>query len=107
MFTSFTGGPLDRTNFRQRIWLPTIEATGIESLAFHDLGHLAGTLAAISGATTKELMARLGHTSERASLIYQHATADRDEAIAAAMSRMAEDATDRPGAPLPPEPPTG
>jgi integrase len=93
VFTGPTGGPIDRTNFRQRVWLPALEATGVESLAFHDLRHLAGTLAAISGATTKELMARLGHASERASLIYQHATEDRDAAIAAAMSKMAEDAT--------------
>jgi hypothetical protein len=30
-------------------------------------------------------MARLGHSSTRAALIYQHATRDRDEAIAAAL----------------------
>jgi len=39
-------------------------------------------LAARTGATTKELMARLGHASPRASLIYQHATDDRDRRIA-------------------------
>ena len=35
------------------------------------------------GVTTKELMARIGHSSPRAALIYQHATAERDRAIAA------------------------
>jgi hypothetical protein len=35
------------------------------------------TLAAYTGATTKELMARLGHASPRAAMIYQHAAADR------------------------------
>ena len=30
-----------------------------------------------------------GHASMRAALIYQHATADRDQAIAAALSRLA------------------
>lgn len=35
------------------------------------------------GVTTKELMARIGHASPRAALIYQHATAERDRAIAA------------------------
>ena len=34
------------------------------------------------GITTKELMARIGHASPRAALIYQHATAERDQAIA-------------------------
>jgi hypothetical protein len=32
--------------------------------------------------TTKELMARIGHASPRAALIYQHATRERDESIA-------------------------
>lgn len=34
------------------------------------------------GVTTKELMARIGHASPRAALIYQHATRERDRAIA-------------------------
>lgn len=48
----------------------------------HDLRHLAGTLAAATGASTRELMARLGHSTPRAALIYQHATAERDHQIA-------------------------
>ena len=36
-----------------------------------------------SGITTKELMARIGHASPRAALIYQHATEQRDREIAA------------------------
>ena len=34
------------------------------------------------GITTKELMARIGHASPRAALIYQHATAERDRKVA-------------------------
>jgi hypothetical protein len=34
------------------------------------------------GITTKELMARIGHASPRAALIYQHATERRDRKIA-------------------------
>jgi hypothetical protein len=34
------------------------------------------------GITTKELMVRLGQKSPRAALIYQHATRERDRAIA-------------------------
>jgi integrase len=48
--------------------------------------HLAGTLAAATGAGTKELMYRLGHASPRAALIYQHATRERDIAISEAMN---------------------
>ena len=58
-------------------------------MRFHDLRHLSATLAAATGATTRELMARMGHSSPRAALIYQHATADRDRAVAVAMSGFA------------------
>ena len=37
---------------------------------------------------SSELMARLGHSSTRAAMIYQHATRDRDEAIAKALGGL-------------------
>ena len=37
-------------------------------------------------------MARIGHSSTRAAMIYQHATRDRDQAIAAALDALIEDA---------------
>jgi len=45
-------------------------------------------MAAATGASLKELMARLGHSSTRAAMIYQHATQDRDEAIAKALGGL-------------------
>jgi integrase len=45
-------------------------------------------MAAATGASLRELMERMGHSSTRAALIYQHATRDRDEAIAAAMGEV-------------------
>jgi hypothetical protein len=41
-------------------------------------------MAAATGASLRELMERMGHTNTRAAMIYQHATRERDEAIAAA-----------------------
>jgi hypothetical protein len=41
-----------------------------------------------TGASTKELMSRMGHASPRAALIYQHATKDRDAVIASALSKI-------------------
>jgi len=53
-------------------------------LHLHDLRHHAATLVArMPGVSTKELMASIGHASPRAALIYQHATSERDQAIAA------------------------
>jgi hypothetical protein len=54
---------------------------------FHDLRHTGNDLAARAGATTRELMSRMGHASMRAALIYQHASRDRDHAIANGISR--------------------
>ena len=46
-------------------------------------------LAAATGATLAELMARLGHSTVSAAMRYQHAAADRDKVIAAALSDLA------------------
>ena len=45
-------------------------------------------MAAGQGASLRELMERMGHSSARAALIYQHATQERDEAIAAGMGKL-------------------
>jgi integrase len=64
------------------------DALGLDTLRFHDLRHFAGTQAAIVGATTAEVMARLGHSTTTAAMRYQHAAAGRDEEIAAALSNV-------------------
>jgi hypothetical protein len=40
-------------------------------------------------------MARIGHSSTRAAMVYQHATRDRDQAIASALDNLIEDAWTR------------
>lgn len=65
------------------------EAAGRPDLRLHDLRHTGGTMAAQTGATLAELMARLGHSTPSAAMRYQHAAKDRDKAIAEALSRMA------------------
>jgi len=85
-------GPKDarlrRFNFG-RIWVKACARAGTPGVHFHDLRHTSGTLAAATGASLKELMARLGHSSTRAALIYQHATRGRDQAIAMALGDLA------------------
>lgn len=92
VFTTGEGWSMERSNFRQRIWIPACELAGLKELRFHDLRHTAGTLAARTGATTKELMARLGHSSTQAAMIYQHAAEDRDRLIAEGLTEMAREA---------------
>jgi integrase len=87
VFVGPKGGKLRRSNFN-KIWSRAATAAGVPDAHFHDLRHTGGTLAAATGATTKELMARLGHSSSRAAMIYQHATRDRDKSIAAALGKL-------------------
>jgi integrase len=55
----------------------------------HDARHFAGTMAARVG-NLVETMAFLGHSTQRASLIYQQVASGRDVAVAEALSRLAE-----------------
>ena len=81
--------PIRRVSWRS-VWLLARKRAGLPEFRFHDLRHTGNTLAAATGASTKELMARMGHASTQAALIYQHAGADREAAIAVALSRLAE-----------------
>jgi integrase len=96
VFVSTTGRPVRRATV-SAAWRAAVAATGApDGLRPHDLRHHAATLTArMPGVTTKELMARIGHASARAALIYQHATAERDRAIASYLDEVVE-STDRP-----------
>jgi integrase len=56
---------------------------------FHDLRHTGQTLAASAGATLKDLMKRLGHSSPAAAQRYLHVVDGRDAEIASALSDLA------------------
>ena len=71
-----------------RAWAAAREATGLTHVTLHDLRHAGATLAAWTGASTKELMARLGHSTPRAALRYQHAASRRDREIADRLGRL-------------------
>ena len=61
---------------------------GRKDLRLHDLRHSGLTWAAATGATVAELMRRAGHKSPAAALRYQHATEDRDRALASALAEL-------------------
>ena len=91
VFVTEKGRPLRRSNFDKSVpWHKVVADVGLPGLRFHDLRHTGNTLAA-PYASTRELMARMGHSSTRAALIYQHATADRDRAIADALDALLPD----------------
>lgn len=64
-------------------------AAGRPDLRWHDLRHTGAVLAAQTGASLAELMARLGHSTSSAAMRYQHAALGRDAEIAVALSGLA------------------
>jgi hypothetical protein len=70
------------------VYCPARKKAGREDLRFHDLRHTGAVLAASTGATLAELMARLGHSTPAAAMRYQHAAHDRDRIIATALSQL-------------------
>lgn len=89
VFTGPKGGALRRAHFNNLTrWVVTVRALGMPGLHFHDLRHTGNHFAAQTGASTKELMARMGHDDMRAALIYQRATSEADRRIADRMSAI-------------------
>jgi integrase len=96
VFTGGKGGELRRPNFQRAVkWGETVAAVGLPGFHFHDLRHTGNTLAADTGASLADLMARMGHSSTRAAMVYQHASGRRDRSIADALSRTIAEARDR------------
>jgi integrase len=85
------GGPVNPRTL-DRVWDGARRAIGRPDLHLHDLRHSGLTWAATTGATVAELMRRGGHANPAAALRYQHATEDRDAAMAAALAALAASA---------------
>ena len=86
VFTGPKGAPIRRSNFNPLVgWSAAVAAIGSPGLHFHDLRHTGNTLAAATGVSTRDLMARMGHDSMNAAIIYQHATRQADRIIADAL----------------------
>jgi integrase len=93
VFTSRGGLPLRRAKFRP-YWAEACKKAEISGLHFHDLRGSGATWAATAGATVRELMGRLGHATPAVALRYQHATLERDQAIAERLGALLRPAGD-------------
>ena len=84
VFTGDRGGTPRRGNWRANVkWSALVEKVGLpKGFRFHDLRHTGNHLAAQTGASTRELMQRMGHSTVRAAMIYQHATDARSRDLA-------------------------
>lgn len=89
LFPAASGGHLAPASL-YRHYYPAREAAKRKDLRFHDLRHSGAVLAAATGATLAELMARLGHSTPAAAMRYQHAAQGRDRQIAKLLSGLVQ-----------------
>lgn len=80
--------------FSREYFSKALKTIGQEDVHVHDLRHFAGTQTARVG-NLVETMGRLGHSTVKASLLYQAVVSGRDHEVAAALSKLAGD--DAPG----------
>ena len=66
-----------------------MKAAGLSPVHFHDLRHSGNQLAADAGASLRELMDRMGHSTTRAAMVYLHGSDERQQVIADALSKRA------------------
>ena len=88
LFPAAHGGHLAPATLYRRFYTARSKA-GRDDLRWHDLRHSGAVLAAATGASLAELMARLGHSTPGAAMRYQHAAQGRDKQIAALLSKLA------------------
>jgi integrase len=92
VFCGVKGEPIRCGNFnKMSAWPQAVASIGMPGLHFHDLRHTGNQFAANSGAGLRDLMARMGHDSERAAMIYQHEARGADKAITDAIDTHVED----------------
>lgn len=89
VFDNFVGKPLTRHAVGDA-WRKARTKAGLEQYRFHDLRHGSATWVAMQGATVRESMSRLGHSTPRAAMIYQQLAGGRDSFLADRMGEAVE-----------------
>lgn len=89
LFPRADGGAITGNALGQA-WRKAARSIGLGQFHVHDVRHAGLTMAAQGGATTRELMARGGHRTARAALIYQHVAEERNAVLAGAIDALAE-----------------
>ena len=95
VFVGPSGVTPSRSTFTKP-WARALAKAGFSGIHVHDLRHTGNHLAAITGASTRELMGRMGHVNVNAALVYQHRTASWDRAIADSLDAMVVALADAP-----------
>lgn len=88
LFTRFDGGHPSRGTFRNKVWLPAVEAAALDvPLRFHDLRGSHATWLLAGGADLKAVMHRLGWKNLETAQDYLGILPDEDDAAQRAMKK--------------------
>ena len=90
LFPNATGTGHLHVNTLSKTFWHAREKAGRPDLRIHDLRHTYGTLTAQAGASLKESMELMGHSSVQAALVYQHVAEGRKAEIATRIAELAE-----------------
>lgn len=90
VFGTRNGTPVS-PSYRSKMLGRVRRAIGRADLTWHDQRHSSLTLAAMGGATVRELMDRAGHSTSAAAMHYQHAAANSQRRIADRVDELAAD----------------
>jgi len=72
VFPSQTGGPLDITNLRERVWKPALRRAKLPYRTMYQTRHTFATLARQSGEQISWVSKQLGHTTDE--MVIRHYT---------------------------------
>lgn len=89
LFPAPNGGHLHSSSFA-RLFKKAAAAVGRPDATPHTLRHTGASLATSVGATTADVMARLGHTTPGKAMHYQHRLDGADSRVAKGLSRILE-----------------
>lgn len=88
LFPAASGGHMNDRVFSREYFAKALKTIGQEKVRAHDLRHFAGTQTARVG-NLVETMSRLGHSTIKASVMYQAVVTGRDYEVAEALSKLA------------------
>ena len=84
VFTAARGGRVSETNFRNRVWAPALAAAGIDYVRPYVLRHTCASWLVQAGVPDRQIMAILGHDSDRLISLYAHLAPTAHDAVRAA-----------------------
>ena len=94
VFTAPEGGPVDDGNFRDRVWYPAIEESGVRRFPQKIMRHTAASWLVMDGVPLYDVQHLLGHESFRTTERYAHLAPDAYDRVLKSWASRA------PGAPV-------